>query len=90
MSDNSNIWYLDRGKNFFTDEGKELFNTVINVANTYSYIEKMTSSELIEKFPQRLKRSGNPNALLTTARNIGIINKQNKWERTLNFILMIN
>ena len=24
MSDNSNIWYLDRGKNFFTDEGKEL------------------------------------------------------------------
>ena len=87
MSDNSNIWYLDRGKNFFTDEGKELFNTVINVANTYSYIEKMTSSELIEKFPQRLKRSGNPNALLTTARNIGIINKQNKLGKNIKFYL---
>lgn len=87
MSDNSNIWYLDRGKNFFTDEGKELFNTVINVANTYSYMEKMTSSELIEKFPQRMKKSGNPNALLTTARNIGIINKQNKLGKNIKFYL---
>ena len=31
MSDNSNVWYLDRGKNFFTEEGKDLFNTIKNV-----------------------------------------------------------
>jgi len=87
MSDNSNIWYLDRGKNFFTEEGKELFNTIINVVNTYSYLEKMTSSELIEKFPQKMKKSGNPNALLTTSRNIGIINKENKLGKNIQYYL---
>lgn len=87
MSDNSNIWYLDRGKNFFTEEGKELFNTVINVVNTYSYLAKMTSSELIEKFPQKMKKSANPNALLTTARNIGIINKENKLGKNIQYYL---
>ncbi len=87
MSDNSNIWYLDRGKNFFTDEGKDLFNTIINVSNTYLYIEKMTSSEFIEKLPQRMKKSRNPNALLTTARNIGIINKQNRIGKNIQFYL---
>ena len=74
MRDNSNIWYLDRGKNFFTKDGKELFNTIISVGNTYYYMDKITSGEFIEKFPEKMKASGNPNALLTTARNIGIIN----------------
>lgn len=87
MSDNSNIWYLDRGKNFFTDEGKELFNTIINIVNTYSYLSKITSSELIETFPQKMKKSGNPNALLTTTRNIGIINKENKLGKNIQFYL---
>ncbi len=87
MSDNSNIWYLDRGKNFFTEEGKELFNTIISVANTYSYLEKITSGELIEKFPIKMKTSGNPNALLTTSRNIGIINKENRLGKNIQYYL---
>ena len=87
MSDNSNVWYLDRGKNFFTEEGKDLFNTIISVCNTYSYISKMSSGELIEKFPEKLKTSGNPNALLTTARNIGIINKDNKLGKNIEYYL---
>lgn len=85
MSDNSNIWYLDRGKNFFTEEGKELFNTIISVCNTYAYVNRMTSSELIEKFPVKFKISGNPNALLTTARNIGIINKENQLAPNIKY-----
>mgnify|MGYP004488096209 FL=1 len=87
MSDNSNVWYLDRGKNFFTEEGKDLFNTIISVCNTYSYISKMSSGELIEKFPEKMKTSGNPNALLTTARNIGIINKDNKLGKNIEYYL---
>lgn len=87
MNDNKNLWYLDRGKNFFTSDGKELFDTIINICNTYSYVEKMTSKELIEKFPLKLRSSGNPNALLTTARNIGIINKENKLGKNVNYYL---
>lgn len=87
MSDNGNIWYLDRGKNFFTKEGQEFFNTIISVCNTYSYKEKMPSTELIEKFPKKIKESGNPNALLTTARNIGIINKGNKLGKNIEYYL---
>ena len=87
MSVNGNIWYLDRGKNFFTEEGKDLFQTIISVLNTYRNIDHMTSGELISKLPKKYRDSGNPNALLTTARNIGILNKDNKMGENIEYYL---
>ena len=76
-SSSTNIWYLDRGKNFFTVEGKDFFETMIAIFNTYKN-EMNEEFNIIEKFPGKYKNSGNPAALLTTLRNIGIINKENK------------
>ncbi len=74
----NNIWYLDRGKNFFTQEGQLFFEEMISIFNSLSIYNDLSSNDIIEKFPKKYKESGNPNALLTTVRNIGIINKQNK------------
>ena len=87
MSVNGNIWYLDRGKNFFTEEGKDLFQTIISVLNTYRNIDHISSGELISKFPKKYRDSGNPNALLTTARNIGILNKDNELGENIEYYL---
>ena len=73
----NNIWYLDRGKNFFTEDGVDFFETIIAVINSMGLKKKITSNELIEKFPNKYKNVGNPNALLTTVRNIAIIDKNN-------------
>ena len=74
----NNIWYLDRGKNFFTQEGKIFFEEMISIFNALSIYKNLSSNDIIEKFPNKYKESGNPNALLTTLRNIGIVNKQNE------------
>ena len=86
-SSRTNIWYLDRGKNFFTEEGKDFFETMIAIFNAYKY-EISDEFNIIEKFPKKYKNSGNPAALLTTLRNIGIINKENKLaDNITNFYL---
>lgn len=83
----SKIWYLDRGKNYFTDEGKDFYNTIINVVNSNYFTSKIDSSDLIEKFPNKYKKSKNPNALLTSARNIGILNKKNVLGESVKYYL---
>lgn len=79
----NNIWYLDRGKNFFTQDGKLFFEEMISIFNSLSIYSNMSSNDIIEKFPNKYKESGNPNALLTTVRNIGIINKQNELSKNV-------
>lgn len=86
-SNNSNIWYLDRGKNFLSLEGRELFEGVISIINATTNGKEISSKNLIAEFPQKFKMSGNPNALLTTIRNIGIINKKNVLGESVRFYL---
>ena len=83
----NNIWYLDRGKNFFTEEGIDFFETIIAVINSCGIKNKITSNELIEKFPNKYKNVGNPNALLTTVRNIGFIDKNNCLAENVKYYL---
>ncbi len=87
MGANNNIWYLDRGKNFFSKEGQDFFETMISAINTNFYYREVDTNELIEKLPEKFKQSGNCNALLTTIRNIGLINKKNKLGENIKYYL---
>ena len=83
----NNIWYLDRGKNFFTEEGIDLFETMIAVINTIGVKNKISTNEIIEVLPNKYKFVKNPNALLTTVRNIGLIDKNNNLSNNVKYYL---
>lgn len=82
-SNNSNVWYLDRGKNFFTEDGEDFFKTMISIFNTYANDKNSMEFNIIDEFPNKYKKSGNSAALLTTIRNIGIIDKENKLAKNI-------
>lgn len=83
----SNIWYLDRGKNFLTKSGQDFFETMISVLNTISVGGALPSSKVKENLPPKYKKSKNCSALLTTIRNIGVINRKNVIGETIKYYL---